>query len=720
MALSLASPGIKVREVDLTRGGITNTTSLSAGIAGPFAKGPVNEVVTIATENDLVTVFGKPSKADYHYEYWYSASNFLSYGGSLKVVRCSGTQLKNSNAGVGADSVSLLIENLDDYQLNHSADNTFYWAAKNPGYWAEDLSVRVIDDFADQTLQTINTTSVSVGFGVTQTFSKTVPTTSGTTTTVTGFLKGVVTGIGVSEIYVKVLSTVTDGVETPREYTDNGVYSFAASALNIVNNSGSVVATRTPGSVSDWYNSQYILSTAEGDTVDLLWKSVAPKPRTNQYVLERGGSNDSFHVAVIDSTKSTNVSGSAQTILETFTNLSKASDTTISGSQNIYYKDYLAQNSNYIFAGKSLGDSSDANWSLAPVSVKFSSNFTLQSIADGSWGTSSENKTFNSIGHMSFPLSGGKDYSGVNNVGGFSASLTDLITAYDKFSNTEEISLNYLLQGSASLSKTEEQAKANKLIDIADNRKDCVAFISPYRTGVVNITNQATQLNNILDFFSPLTSSSYGVFDSGYQYIYDRFNQQFVYIPCSADVAGLCVRTDIEQYPWFSPAGKARGSLKFPIKLAYNPGQSHRDSLYSQRINPIISSPGSGFVLFGDKTALSYQSAFDRINVRRLFITIEQAIKSSADAQLFEFNDSTTRANFINLVEPYLRDVKAKRGITDFLLVCDETNNTPDVIDRNEFVADIYVKPARSINFITLTFVATRTGISFQSIVGTV
>ena len=191
-------------------------------------------------------------------------------------------------------------------------------------------------------------------------------------------------------------------------------------------------------------------------------------------------------------------------------------------------------------------------------------------------------------------------------------------------------------------------------------------------------------------------------------------------MPCSSDIAGVCARTDINQFPWFSPAGKSRGSLKNAIKLTYNPGQADRDKLYANRVNPIITSPGAGIILFGDKTALAYQSAFDRINVRRLFIAIQQAIKSAADSQLFEFNDATTRANFVNIVEPYLRDVKIKRGITDFLLICDESNNTPDVIDRNEFIADIYVKPARSINFVGLTFVATRTGVSFDSIVGTV
>jgi phage tail sheath protein FI len=217
-----------------------------------------------------------------------------------------------------------------------------------------------------------------------------------------------------------------------------------------------------------------------------------------------------------------------------------------------------------------------------------------------------------------------------------------------------------------------------------------------------------------------LTSSSYAVFDTGYKYVYDRFNNQFRYVACNADVAGLMARTSINQYPWFSPAGASRGALNNAVKLAYNPSQAQRDTLYPKRINPIIFSPGAGIILFGDKTALSYTSAFDRINVRRLFLTIEASIERAARAQLFEFNDTITRANFVNIVEPYLRDVKSKRGITDFVVVCDESNNTPDVIDGNQFKADIYIKPARTINFIGLTFVATRTGVSFEEIIGTV
>lgn len=722
MALSLASPGIKIREVDLTRGGISNTTSLSAGIAAPFEKGPINQIVTITTENELVSVFGKPSRNDFHYEYWYSASNFLAYGGSLKVVRCSGDNLDNSNAGVGVASTSLKIENYDNYQQSYASSSAFYWAAKNPGYWAEGLKVCVIDNFADQTLTGINTSYVSVGYGVTQALSGIIAGV-GTTATASGYLKGIVAGIGSGEIYVKVLSTVVGSTETPTAYTENGTYAFTNSSVGVHTSGstvGSATTTVTPTRVDDWYNTQLILNTADGDYTNLNWRSIAPKPTNNQYVIERGGSNDAMHVVVIDSKKSNNISGSPQTLLEKFTNLSKAVDTTVSPSLNVYYKDYLALNSGYIYAGKSLGDATDNYWKLDPVTSKFSSGFSPESESVGNWGANAEGKTFNSIGNKSFTLSGGHDYSGANTIGGFQVNLDDLTEAYDKFANDTSTPINYLLQGSASLGKEVEQAKANKLISIAEARKDCIAFISPYRDGVVNVNIEATQLLNVLSFFSTLSSSSYAVFDSGYQYIYDRFNKQFVYMPCSADVAGLCVRTDIEQFPWYSPAGKSRGTLRFPIKLAYSPNQDGRDRLYSQRINPIISLAGSGIVLFGDKTALNYSSAFDRINVRRLFITVEQAVKSAADSQLFEFNDATTRANFINIVEPFLRDVQAKRGLSDFLLVCDESNNTPDVIDRNEFIADIYLKPVRSINYIGLTFVATRTGVSFETVVGSV
>ena len=733
MALQLASPGIRVREVDLTRGGVNATLNVAAGIAAPFKKGPVNEVVRITNEKELVEVFGGPGAGltDYHYESWYAASNFLSYGGQLDVVRAGGGQLNNANAGVGiASTTTLRVDNFDDYNNNHTSDSSFYWAAKNPGHWAENLKVCVIDASADQRISGVLTTAVGVGttvvdhglqvgYAVTQALSG-VSIGIGTTAAASGYLKGVITGVGASFVDVKVVSYVSGlGTETSVDYQENSLYQFTSGEIGIssatLGDVGFMTGTKAP---TDWYDQQNILtSVVDGgsDSITLSWRSVLGKPGTNSYVAQRNGRNDGLNVVVIDATGS--VTGNVGSILEKFGNLSKAQDAEVSPQKTVYYKDYLAANSEYIYAGLSPVNSADAYWGTRSRPSGFSSGVTPNTAASGAWGQDAQDVVFSSLGNAAYRLTGGKDYQGV---GYFDAPLGDLLTAYDKLADPVNADIRFLLQGSASKSKEEEQAKANKLISICEGRKDCVAFISPNRDSVVNITNAGTQLANVLSFFSPLTSSSYAVFDSGYQYVYDRFNKKFVYMPCSNDVAGLCVRTDRDQFPWFSPAGANRGSLNFAVKLAFNPGQDARDRLYSNRVNPIIAAPGSGIILYGDKTGLSYESAFDRINVRRLFITIEKAIENAAQAQLFELNDAGTRSNFVNIVEPYLRDVQAKRGLTEFLVVCDDTNNTPDVIDRNEFVADIYVKPARSINFIGLTFVATRTGVSFSEIVGTV
>ena len=296
------------------------------------------------------------------------------------------------------------------------------------------------------------------------------------------------------------------------------------------------------------------------------------------------------------------------------------------------------------------------------------------------------------------------------------------------FQDNNLYSADFLIQGSANYSKETTQALANKLISIAELRKDAIAFISPYRlaflndtaAGSVTVNSDAVITDNVISFYAPITSSSYGVFDSGYKYMYDRFADTFRYVPLNGDIAGTCARNDINNFPWFSPAGTARGTILNAVKLAYNPGQTQRDKLYSNRVNPVIFSPGAGITLFGDKTGFGKASAFDRINVRRLFIYLENAISAAARDQMFEFNDEITRTNFVNIVEPFLRDVQAKRGIFDFRVICDQTNNTAAIIDNNEFVADIFVKPARTINFIGLTFVATRTGVSFEEVVGTV
>ena len=351
------------------------------------------------------------------------------------------------------------------------------------------------------------------------------------------------------------------------------------------------------------------------------------------------------------------------------------------------------------------------------MAVNFSENFIANTIASGLWGQEAQGVTFSALGNVSYSLTGGADYQ---SGGGMKASLGDLTTSYGLFSNRDEIEVDYLLMGPGCSTEAESQAKANLLISICESRKDCMTTISPHKSNVVNVSNSNTQTDNVLRFYSALSSSSYAVFDTGYKYTYDRFNNEFRYIATNADIAGLMVRTSIEAYPWFSPAGLQRGQLNNAVKMAFNPTKAQRDVLYGARVNSIINQRGSGIILFGDKTGLGYASAFDRINVRRLFLTCEQALEGAANAQLFELNDTITRSNFVNIVEPYLRDVQAKRGVFDFLVVCDESNNTPDIIDNNEFRADIYLKPTKSINYVTLTFVATRTGVSFEEIVGTV
>jgi phage tail sheath protein FI len=269
--------------------------------------------------------------------------------------------------------------------------------------------------------------------------------------------------------------------------------------------------------------------------------------------------------------------------------------------------------------------------------------------------------------------------------------------------------------------ESDTKAKAAKVLSIAASRKDCIAFVSPHKGNQVGSSGALTtsqQKINTINFFNGLASTSYGIFDSGYKYFYDRFNDKYRYIPCNGDIAGLCVATSATLDDWYSPAGVNRGSLRNAVKLAYNPNKADRDELYQARINPIVSFPGSGVTLFGDKTALASPSAFDRINVRRLFLNVQKRAEGLAKQVLFEQNDETTRASFASALNSYMGEVQARRGVTDFLVVCDDSNNTPDVIDRNEFVAEIYIKPTRSINYITVTLTATKTGVSFAEVVG--
>mgnify|MGYP003342710853 CR=1 FL=1 len=737
MATPQLSPGVLVREVDLTVGRADNVLDNIGAIAGPFPIGPVDYPIDITTEQDLINVFGKPLSTDAQYEYWMSASSYLSYGGVLKVVRTGSTTstlMVNANAGVSAASTSTLkIDNYDDYINNHSEANDFTFAAKNPGSWANNMKVCVIDDYADQTIG-ITTNSlaglgVTVGYGVTVSLNS-VLAGSGSTTIFTGYLKGIVVGVNTdstnsnSTIDVKIVSRVSSaGTETRISYAEGSpTASFVAgNSVRFVNNSGTNTGTAASiATIADWYDNQTLGLT----NTTIYWKSIAPKPGTTRYASERNSHSDEIHFVVVDDLGT--ITGNQATLLEKHVGLSKALDATsaVNAPQKIWYEQYLADFSTQIYAGGNPGVTTDTYWGTTPRATGFttysgvaSASFNPISTANGAWGLNTQDVTFNAIGNKTYTLRGGVDYSAT---GGMKPSLGSLVTSYNLFSNKDEVQVDYLIMGPGFDEQTDSQAKAQYLISLAEQRKDCVAVIGPHRSDLVGQTNTTTQTNNLIKYFSSLNSSSYAVFDSGYKYTYDRFNNKFRYIPCNADIAGLMCRTNIVSYPWFSPAGQQRGIINNAIKLAYNPSKAQRDQLYPQRVNAIVTQPGVGTLLFGDKTALGYASAFDRINVRRLFLTIEQALQRAAQAQLFELNDELTRANFRNIVEPYLRDIQAKRGLYGFLVVCDATNNTPDVIDNNEFRADIFLKPAKSINYVTLTFVATRTGVSFEEVAGTV
>ena len=634
------SPGVLVQEKDLTRIIPAVSTSIGA-VAIQATQGPLDEITSISSEQELVSKFGKPNSTTF--EGFFTAANFLAYSNSLRVVRVQNSSVSNATES----GSTFVIKNTTDYQNNYAdgSASVGLWAARTAGAFGNSLQISTCPSataYEEVNKTTVADASMAVGDTV-------VTVTSGT-----GISAGDIVNFGDQYEY-RVVSVATNDLNIVRKEEPQHFGTSDSSGLHAVPTNGAAVRRR-------W---KYY---------DLFDKA----PGTSPVAAAKGGVNDELHIVVVDEDGA--ITGTKGDVLETYDAVSKGSDAKTPQGDVNYYPDVIYNKSNYIYWMDH--NSSGTNWGSALSGITFTDVTSVSNVS----------------------LSNGSD--------GTAASTAQKLTAYQKFQDAETVDVSLIMAGDG------DATHIDNLITIAENRMDAVVFASPERSDVVNVADDNTAKDNVIAFFNGIRSSSYVSFDSGYKYAYDRYNDVYRFVPLNGDVAGLCARTDLVADSWFSPAGLNRGIVRGAVKLAFNPTNTQRDELYRARVNPVATFPGQGTVLFGDKTGLTAPSAFDRINVRRLFITLEKAISTASKFQLFEFNDEFTRANFRNIVEPFLREVQGRRGITDFLVVCDETNNTGDVIDRNEFVAEIFVKPARSINFITLQFIATRTGVSFDEVAG--
>jgi len=767
------SPGVNVSEIDLTT--IIPAVSTTTGaFAGHFKWGPVGQRVLLDSEDSLVRNFNIPNSnvaSDF-----FTAANFLAYGNSLYVVRVineSGVASSNTSRGRNATTAigntkNTIIKNEDDYENNYSSgiSSVGSWVAKYPGQLGNNLriSVCLTANAYESTLSGTATRGYALG-GTFLSAANSAPLAISVftvTTNSTGFLTSLTANTKTVAVSANLVSQIntgdylifsTRGGTTQRQVTARS-YSGANSTTQAVSLTLAAGASRagfTNGTIAvtavkyGWYspgaygtgtitfsnNSTTVTSTANiaskltvgdiivagpdrtivkvgsiaanGRTITLQSKYVGntatqsltsttrrweffdyvpSAPGTSAEAARYGGSGDEMHIIVAD--EDGGITGVANTILEVFPNLSKASGARGEDGTNIHYYRYVNKNSRWVW------------WAAHISGIDGSKNIN----SGFNWGSGAQSRPVNA--------------SFVHGRDGAAPRAADYINGYNMFRSAESVDVSLILGGASDTTRA-----VHIINNITEYRKDCIAVFSPRQADVVNNSGYAgSEVEDIVAFRNTLPSSSYAVLDTGWKYQYDKYNDIFRYVPANGDTAGTMVRTDIERDPWFSPAGYNRGQIKNVIKLAFNPNKSERDQLYKNGINPITTFPGEGTILFGDKTLLTKPSAFDRINVRRLFIVLEKAIATAAKYTLFEFNDAFTRAQFKALVEPFLRDVQGRRGITDFRVVCDETNNTAEVIDRNEFIGDIYIKPARSINFIQLNFVAVRTGVDFTEIVG--
>jgi hypothetical protein len=664
----LVSPGVHVREIDLTNVVPAVATSIGA-IAGAFQKGPVSSVTNISSEEELLEIFGKPQSSSNQFENWFTAANFLQYSDSIKVVRAESAIL---NAGANS---GILIRDDDHYESSFQDGQGSHgeWAARTAGTHGNSIGVEICAT-ATTYEQELAGSYLTVGEDA-----------IGATTVKVDDVDASGNAFNVGDL----ISFFSDsGHDTPvDDYNE-----YEVTAIDTSDNDLTIRLKDDPNGAG----LQSLIP--DNSYIKRRWKFYDlfdGAPGTSQWSTDNArGSGDEMHIVVYDTTG--DITGSVATaaggrtagVIEVYANVSKNPVAKTPQGQNNYYSDVIFRQSRFIY-------------------------WTDHISAGSNWGTDTTTAYTSVIPVTIDALTGGTD--------DYAVTAGEMELAYDKFADTESLDINLVMGGSSSLttdSAAGQDTFVTMITALVEGRRDCVGFVSPYRSATVGVALSSTATENVKTAFDLCPSSSYMVFDSGYKYMYDKYSDVYRYVPLNGDTAGLCAYTDNVADTWFSPAGYTRGNVRGAIKLSLNPQKAERDILYRARINPVVNFPGQGVVLFGDKTALAKPSAFDRINVRRLFLVLEKAIATAAKFQLFEFNDEFTRAQFRNLVEPFLRDVQGRRGIFDFKVKCDTTNNTGEVIDRNEFISDIFIKPARSINFITLNFIATRTGVAFSEVGG--
>lgn len=682
------SAGVYTNEIDLTNV-VTSVGTTAGALAGVFRWGPVGQRVLVNNQKDYADIYGKPS--NFNAETWFTGANFLDYTDGLYVNRVANTTANSTSiAGATLSAVAIATGTVSNTQLATSVvrnsseidgktfDAAIPFVAKYPGALGNSLKISIVDNATayNSTVNLVPNSDISGNSSVTYTVGSNLAVIllqaggSGTGATTLALANTIVNTLKVGD-YVKVGNTTT-GVQYAK-VTDVATPTQSGSNASVV-----VSLDRNVSLVSNFV----------ANTVDRTWEyyqNVNKTPGQTPYQKAFGNTavNDEVHIVVSD--QDGLFTGVPGTILEVYESLSRASDAKDESGTSIFYKNVLNTRSKYIWAGSDL-TAATTNTSLLIVN-----------------STSTTATAFSLIGGQDGPTEG-------------NVALGEVAKGYDAFIEPNEVEVGIVLQGMAK-GGTNGTGLANYIIsNVIESRKDCMLVVSGEKADVVNAAGFETE--NLSAFRNSLSSTSYAVMDSGYKWQYDKYNDVYRYIPLNGDIGGLIARNDVVGDVWTSPAGETRGVIKNVVKLAWNPNFAQRELLYKADINPVVSVQNKGTYLNGDKTLLGKNSAFSRINVRRLFITLEKSIARASTALLFELNDEFTRAQFRNMVEPYLREIQGRRGITDFRVVCDETNNTPQVIDNNGFAGDVYIKPARSINTIQLNFIAARTGVEFSEIVG--